>query len=375
MASATPSVIVLARHFPPAISGGSRRPAALVRGLRELGCRAHVISPDGDGLNGRDGTAVRHPQRDPNPGALNGDTRAARSLSQRSRDFLREHALLPDPDIRWSMRAVRTFAADPQFVPDAIISTSPPESVHVAAAWLAQRFGAKLLLDFRDHWLTPPLRPGREVWHRRWREKRLARRLLPKGTITCTEEKIAAELTRLGGERAEVLRQPILPWRGALPELGPGFHIVHTGSFSLSDPARHIGPALDKAAELALGQGGATLHLAGRLTADEAQEATSFATQQDGLSVLQYGALGADEATALQRAADALLLVTSPFAQSVPGKFFEYQATGKPIHHVGSTEIDARLPELKAHGVIQPKDFASSILALLGLSTATIGAA
>ena len=80
-------LLLLTRHYPPAVSGGIRRPYLLARVLRDLGVEVRVIAPSLP--EGEPGLAVPHPNRDPtsDPGA------ARPSIRSIARDLL----LWPDP--------------------------------------------------------------------------------------------------------------------------------------------------------------------------------------------------------------------------------------------------------------------------------------
>ena len=78
--------------------------------------------------------------------------------------------MVPDA-VRAGTRAVREREID------VVLSTSPPNSVHVIAAAIARRTGVPLVADFRDSWLANPHRryERRSVRAKRAVEARIAR--------------------------------------------------------------------------------------------------------------------------------------------------------------------------------------------------------
>jgi hypothetical protein len=90
-------------------------------------------------------------------------------------------ALAPDPSVLWSIRAARhRLVRDAAARAAWVISSSPPESAHVAALLLARAVGARLAIDLRDGWLDEPQRPEmRHAWRRAlegWIERRVLAR-------------------------------------------------------------------------------------------------------------------------------------------------------------------------------------------------------
>jgi glycosyltransferase involved in cell wall biosynthesis len=313
------NIVLICRHFPPAVSGGARRPYLLAQELIRRGHRVVVIAPQE--CTGIDVIPVPHSHPEPS------------SLPPRQpglRDLLREWLLLPDPDIRWALRAA---SARLPFEPDWVISSSPPESAHVAGWLLARRHAARWLADCRDHWLAAPLLPvrRRSAW-RRQIETWLARLLLRQADAgIATTMAIRDEMQTLGlAAPISVLGPFAAAPEGRIVPSGSGPKLVHTGSFTLSDPERLIGPVLRAMEHPANSKW--RLVLVGRLTAQEqAEVAASPAADR----IEQTGPVDLPTARAFQAGADALLLVTGPDTPHIPGKLAEYQAAGKPLAVIG----------------------------------------
>ncbi len=327
-------ILLLARHYPPAVSGGAKRPFLLAQALRATGAEVRVCAPSLP--EGEPGWAVPHPNRDP-PTAAGPARFSVRALA---RDLL----LWPDPDIRWSTRAAEIVLSD-GWRPDWVISTSPPESIHVAGEWIARRTNAKWAADFRDLWLESPHRRERLRLHRRIGEKMLARRLLPKADlVTAVDPVVAAEATRLGARNVHVLAHFSADTRLAPADLPKDtLNIVHAGSIALSDPEASISDMLQPFEAAWTRNPQLRLHLAGRLTdAEQARAKASSAAS----AIQLWGVLPLDGALSVMAAADALIFVASAKMHVPPSKIADYLTFDVPIIACGDGpwRSDPRVP-------------------------------
>lgn len=316
--------LFLTRHFPPAVSGGARRPYLWAKGLMANGADVFVVAPDIP--NDIPGHMVPHPFRDP-PTGLPG----RKTLRDHARDLL----LWPDPDIRWTKRAITAAKDACPFVPDWILTTSPPESIHAAGqALLAHWPEAKWAIDARDHWLVRPFRKQRLNPVRKKVEQAFARRMLsPARAIFAVNDLIRDEFAGYA-PKAHAESLPHFVVRAAAPYhfKRDGVHLVHTGSFKLSDPDVSIEPLL-RAFETALEHNpDLFLHLAGRLRDDEI-EAVKASTKADRIELM--GVVPLATSLSIQASADALIVLAAPEAPVPPGKLQEYRATGRPVIPVG----------------------------------------
>jgi glycosyltransferase involved in cell wall biosynthesis len=332
-------VVLLARHYPPAVSGGARRPWLLAQGLRARGFAVEVVAPSLPA--GEPGLAEPHPNRDPGPGAGGPPQRGWR-------DQAREFLLWPDADIRWAMRAAA--AAHARLArPDWLITTSPPESIHAAGLWLKRRWGCRWLGDFRDTWLEQPHRQERRVAWRAFGERLLARRYIgAMDAAMAVDPVVAAEMQRLGGRPVTIVghASPPLPAPAALP--GETINVVHAGQIALSSPTSRIEDMLNAFMQARTVNPLLALHLVGRLTARE----TSAAAAVPG--VVLHGVLPAQESLAMIAGADGLALVTPPHLHVPASKIVEYLATGLPIAACGDGpwRTDPRVPKQSAVAVM-----------------------
>lgn len=313
-------IVLVCRHFPPAVSGGARRPFLLAKALEKAGCQIVVVAPQQ--AEGVSCVVVPHPMPAPSEG------RPGRASLK---GWLRTVVLLPDADIRWALRAGQVSLP---WVPDWVLTTSPPESSHVAGWLIKRRFGCRWVVDMRDHWLAHPLLPVRRHPLRRLVERALAWLLLSRadagvGVLPSNVEELMA--LGLRGPGMVVQNFASVPERaGGNPSerFSPAsaLHVVHTGSFVLSDPERRLETVL-KAFEAA-DSPNVHLHLVGRLRDDE-KDRVEESPLRDRIHLT--GPVSMAAARAFQAAADVLLLVASPGTPHVPGKMAEYRTTGKPV--------------------------------------------
>jgi len=336
-------LLLLTRHYPPAVSGGIRRPCLLANALRALGVEVRVLAPSLP--EGEPGLAVPHPNRDPS-----GDAGPARpSLRGLARDLL----LWPDPDIRWCQRAADAGIAD-GWKPDWVLSTSPPESIHVAGERLARTLGARWAADFRDLWLEAPHRAERRRLHRQIGEHLVARSLLPKADLVlAVDPVVAAEARRLGARNPQVLEhftsdEPVQPFTYE----GSSLNILHAGSIAFSDPEARIEDLLAPFEAASAVRSDLALNFAGRLTAaEQARIAASPAAH----AIRQFGPVPYETARAMMAGADALAFVASAKMHVPPSKIADYLAFDRPLVAcgAGSWRTDPRMPAEPAAEVLK----------------------
>jgi glycosyltransferase involved in cell wall biosynthesis len=328
-------IILLARHYPPAVSGGAKRPFMLAHALRELDVDVRVCAPSLP--EDEPGWAFPHPYRD--PVTANVTPRYDRH------ELIRDLTLWPDPDITWAKDAA-AFALATGWKPDWVISTSPPESIHVAGHRLARRTGARWAADFRDLWLQNPHRRERLRLHRKIGETILARMLL-KGAdlVTAVDSVVAAEAERLGADNVHILAHftaSASPSPVALPQ--DAINIVHAGSVSLSDPEANIFEMLRPFETARAGNPKLHLHLVGRLRDDEV-EAASTSPASAGITL--WGQVPLQEALGFMAAADALIFVASRKMHVPPSKIVDYLMFDASIIACGDGpwRSDPRVPQ------------------------------
>ena len=287
--------------------------------------------------------------------------------------------VVPDPYlVTWvpgAVRAARALHRERHF--DCMVTTSAYESAHVIPlamgggrpAWIA---------DFRDGWTFHPWKPPYPTAVQTRLDRALERRVVETAErSTVVERPVGDDFRgRLGADPAYVpngwdpdLEAEAEAGAAELPALPEGrLMLVHTGKLS-GGWGRHPGALLAALRRLVERDPGAAeriaLVLAGRLDSDE--QALIGNSGLDGV-VTHVGHLSRGQSMALQRRADALVLITSPkLVWELPGKVFEYLGAGRPILALAKGNEAARLVEETGAGVtVAPDDVEAIERALEG---------
>jgi glycosyltransferase involved in cell wall biosynthesis len=346
----TRSLLLVTQYAPPSPLIAARRIGGLTKYLGRLGCRITVLtsrmSGEGD-IEGaervvRTGDLLdsRLNWRRASLDALRGD-RAA-SYSRRSR---LEDVVVPDLGaVTWLPYALPTalrLARTSSF--DCVLTSSPPQSAHLVGRALRRR-GLPWIAELRDGWAFEPPRPPLPRLQRRI-DVRVERATLARADLVIgVTQPIADDARRRLGVRAETVTNAFDPEESADPAWVDGlldadrFTLVHTGRMAVSGSTPQ--PLVD-ALEL-VGRDVLDVVLAGPLGEDERELVEAAADR----GLLRWvGALDRPRALALQRAANALLVVTegSTRRSVATGKLFEYLAARRPILVLGEETEAARI--------------------------------
>ena len=215
---------------------------------------------------------------------------------------------------------------------DCLVTSSPPQSVHLVGLLLGVRRPA-WIADFRDGWRfhdsRKPFPTSAQKRFDAWLERRVAQRAdLAVGATA----PIASDLsTRLGAIATCVPNgwDPRLspPATSPVTQTGDIVTLVHTGTLS---GTRNPEPLLRALRAVQSDPEAAPLRLlhAGPLTTTERELIDATGTSD---IVEHLGTLSRADALALQRSADALILLTSRNSSEATSKIFEYLAAGRPI--------------------------------------------
>lgn len=251
--------------------------------------------------------------------------------------------MLPDSFALWRRPAadavVARLAAEPF---DAMLTSSPPDTVHLVGLDAVRRHPVPWVADFRDPWVGLSYKNPPTPWHRA-RQKKLRAEVLERADVLIAATETHVEKLRLllppgASRRVHQLSNGWeddveIPAAGAPRRPGP-VRVLYTGTLWDVQATRTCFLGLQRALEEVLPKGTAhpiELEIVGP---HESAEEKLVARLGLGGAVRFAGQLPYAEARARQREADVLLLlrVHGPgYEVSVPGKFFEYLATGLPI--------------------------------------------
>jgi len=250
----------------------------------------------------------------------------------------------PDPTVVWAKRAARNadvikHARDVKW----ILSSSPPESTHIASYLLARRLNAELIIDLRDGWLDEPLKPLlRDSRIRQWLEGRIEKRIAKHASRIFVTSEVWKELLQ---KRMTAVAEKITVLTNAYPNAAPlsaklhsksnsdRLTLLHTGRFTGSRLSQRISHLLNP---LFLGIENSSITgkivLLGQLTGEDLNEVDAWKKRFEFLNwyIEVKNAVSREEMFRTIEKADGLLMLSASNA-AVPSKFFEYIPTGKPI--------------------------------------------
>jgi glycosyltransferase involved in cell wall biosynthesis len=340
------NLLLVAYFFPPCRDTGAARPAAMAKHLERLGHRVAVLTTSAYGALPDD--EARRVHRAPDLQLARARLRGGRTIGSlydadtySGRPHALSRVLVPEPLVAawtpFARAAALRLAASERF--DCVLTTSPPESAHVIGRALRRRRGLPWVAELRDGWGFESLRPEFPLAAQRRLDQRLERRLLGAAdAVVCVSAAAAADL------RARGIAEPAVIENGweteqveAVAREGSGVgldsdrvSLVYTGRFGRG---REPDALVDAFARLAADDPAAAAKLelvvAGPLLRSE-EELLSREIAPG--RIVTAGSLSRGRALALQREADALLLIAQPErSQLLNYKLFEYLAAGRPI--------------------------------------------
>ena len=366
-------------YLPPAGGGGVQRPLKFATHLPAHGIETHVLAPDDPKWVHSD-TDLHPPTQawihrarylGPRTRRLADELHGRRGIDRFARQArsLGTRVLVPDENVSWNLTAIPTaLRIVRQEQIDVVLTTSPPNSVHLVGAALKRTAGVRWVADLRDSIAAHPHRRVEKAAVRA-KEKvseQVARLVARQAdVIVAASEAIAAEARELDPAGVVV---PILngadfdDFAGLEYRRGSRFRITHTGSFfGKRDPR----PFLTAFAEARLAD--AVARFVGDFRASDREWARTLELG-DRLELHEY--VPRRESLRLQRDSDALLLLI-PEASGrgrgvLSGKVFEYLAAERPIlAAVPPDGAAAELIEETGAGIVAAPDDVPALRAAL----------
>ena len=364
-------VLIISYYWPPTGGSGVQRWVKFAKYLPSLGWQPVVYTPSNpeqlavdESLLGEippEVEVLKQPIREPyaiyhklvgrgsGKGAgVNPINAQKKNWKQKLMLWVRSNFFVPDPRAGWVRPSVgflcRYLSEHPV---DVIVTTGPPQSVHLIGRGLKRALGVPWVADFRDPWTRMfyfenlPLLP----WVRR-RHFKLEKSVLDEASaIISVTPRVQADFASMTSTPVHLITNGYdeSDFAAELPARNDGkFRIVHTGLFASDGNPLELWKALaGLCSESADFASRLEIRLAGKVD-PEIVEAITEAGLGAQLRLLGY--LPHPESVAELRQADIILLPLrhSPeYSKVYPGKIFECMAAGPFVLGIGPTDSAA----------------------------------
>lgn len=274
-------------------------------------------------------------------GAVTEISSGKKSFKQRVSLWIRANLFVPDPRVWWVKPSVKFLTEYLKGHPvDAIVTTGPPHSMHLIGKALHERLGIPWVPDFRDPWSRMYYLKHLPMTKVAWRKLRAQEQ----GVLdSCSTVLAVTPLVR--EEFQAQTKTPVAmitngydaaDFEGPAPEPDGFFNLTHTGLFAADGNPFTLWKVLG--AMPSAFKAKLRIRLSGKVDAEVMQ-----AIEAEGLkpNVVTLGYLNHAAAVREQRAATVLLLPLRndpEYRPILPGKLFEYLASGRPILGIGQSD-------------------------------------
>lgn len=384
-------VLILAYYFPPIAASGSLRPAGFCAHLQEHGYLPHVLSTDyGDAhppisldpslenlispalrvdrlshinmlkvlLEFRDklrGRAVGHSG---NQTATGKDDRKANNapslLSRLKTRILNRLFLVPDHQKPWINAVIKYVDGLPlDERPDIVYATGNPWSALLAGQKVAKRLNIPFVADFRDPWASNP-KPAASAELDRWAHK-LERQIIESADhiVANTEElkqQFVKDYSGVNGKVSAITNayndnlMSVLSGFPASVEHEAHLELCHFGSvYELRKPATLLRVLDELVQQGKIKCGDIKIRFIGNWIVEDGA-CNRMADKLEAIGLISREPPLAHEAylKAMMKS-QYLLILQQAFPLQIPGKLYEYIATGRPLVVIGGEGATANL--------------------------------
>ncbi len=271
-----------------------------------------------------------------------------KSFIQKAAMWVRGNFFRPDPRCLWIRPSVKFLKKYLEEHPvDLIVSTGPPQSMHIIGMKLARETGLPWIADFRDPWTKIfyfkhlAMTPATERWHERMEKKVLDEA----ARVVAVSPLVQQEFQAMTSTPVELITNGFdeCDFEGACSEAfgGPNkdFTITHTGLFAADGNPTTLWEVLaEKCAEDSAFARALKIKLIGK-TDVQILEAIRSAGLENNLENLGYQPH--NKAIEEQREASVLILPLRKepeYKAVLPGKLFEYLASCRPVLGIGQPD-------------------------------------
>lgn len=279
-------------------------------------------------------------------GEVNPISSGRKSFKQNLSLWIRGNIFIPDPRVWWvgpSVRHLKKYLKEHPV--DVIVSTGPPHSMHLIGRRLSLATGIPWIPDFRDPWTKmfyfKHLRLNKLSLRRHLRMEQQV--LDDAAAVISVTPMVQADFQERTTTRVHLITNgfdeadfaSIMP--AAVPE--GEFRIVHTGLFAADGNPLTLWDVLaSKCADDPGFDRALRICLVGKVDAEIMEQ---LRLRGLGGHVEAAGYLSHDEAVARQKGCSLLILplrMDPEYRKVLPGKIFEYLASGRPVLGIGQED-------------------------------------
>lgn len=362
-------VLIITYYWPPSGGSGVQRWLKFAKYLPEAGWEPVIFTPENPDFDLKDETLIKEipshlevikfPIWEPyqlfskvkrksksHPGRLM--EQKEKGLLERTAIWMRANLLIPDPRIFWVKPAVK-FLEDlvkaGQF--QAVITTGPPHSMHLIGRELKRKTGISWIADFRDPWSqwefldTLPMAPLI-----RKRHEKLEQSVLKEANAVITiSPTFQQDLEKLAHRKVHLLTNGFDPadipadFKPKKTENGK-LHLVYSG---IIDAIRNPIPLMEALKdEFQASAEDVKWTFVGKVSEQVQAYVKADAWLKERIHFAGY--VSHKEVFGFYAKADVLVLIltdTKNAQGNIPGKLFEYLATGVPILALGDPMGDS----------------------------------
>ncbi|KAF0194848.1 MAG: group 1 glycosyl transferase [Bacteroidetes bacterium] len=380
-------VLIISYYWPPSGGAGVQRWLKFVKYLREFGLEPVIYTPENPEFPSLDESLfkdipegieiVRTPIWEPYRfykkliGAGKNERINAGFLSEKKRPgmaekfsiWLRGNFFIPDARKFWIRPSVNFLVKYLAQKPvDAIVSTGPPHSMHMIALGVKKKTGIPWLADFRDPWTNIDF--YHELMLSGWADKKHHRQelsvLKEADEVVVISRSMRTDFTGILNRDYTVITNGYDMDDVSNLETVPDkkFSISHIGTMVKTRNPEALWQALSKeAGQNPVFAANLELKLVGSVDYS-VNESLDRAGLRQFVKLVSY--LPHDEVVKVQQQSQVLLLLINdtPNAKVIlPGKFFEYMASRRPILCIGPKDGDAaRVIAETGSGMVVEKD-------------------
>ena len=269
------------------------------------------------------------------------------SVMQRLMLYVRGNFFIPDARKNWVKPSVKFLSAYIQSNNiETIITTGPPHSLHLIGLQLKKQLKVKWLADFRDPWTTigyhKQLKLSKSSVEK---HKALESQVLQSADeIIVTSENTKKEFLFKTKQPITVITNGYDTHKVPRPEKDKKFTLAHIGSLLSERNPKQLWSALQELIdENENFRSEFELKLIGVVSEDVLQTLKDFNLES---YINNIGYVSHEEAIKEQMSSRVLLMIEIDSTDTkviIPGKLFEYMASGTPIMAVGPTDSDVEV--------------------------------